>query len=257
MKHRLCASLAAVVLMITASTIALAGTEVVEGIALRLPERTEIYHETHEISALHHRISYSDLNGVLLAKKQLDYTCSDSAPAWEQHDLRSGKVVGGYWAGEDYMLVKDGRETAIRPEGTLVASSGFDRFVRKHRDSLLAGDTIGFEFALPARLSTIDMRIRREENAIAESGIADWFRVEPVQGLFRLFTSGILLGYSESGELLLYRGPSNISDGEGGDLDVEIRYHRHTLDSEAGKPAETAPATALVNSSSTCPRQNT
>lgn len=257
MKHRLCAALAAVVLLLTASRIALASTEIVEGIALRLPERTEVYHETHEISAKEHRISYLSPKGALLAEKQLDYTCSDSAPAWEQHDLRSGKVVGGYWAGEDYMLVRDGREAAIRPEGSLVASSGFDRFVRKHRERLLAGDTVGFEFALPARLSSIGMRIRREENAVTETGVDNWFRVEPEQGLLRLFAGAILLGYSQAGELVIYRGPSNISDDKGGDLEVEIRYRRHSAVPAAGKPVESGRLTLRVNLSSTCPRQNT
>lgn len=256
MRHPFYISVAVVVLLVTGSSIALATTEIIEGVALRLPERTEAYHETHEISPLEHRISYRDPDGALLAEKQLDYTCSDSAPAWEQHDLRSGKMVGGYWAGEDYMLVRDGRETAIRPEGALVASSGFDRFVRKHRDSLRAGDTVGFEFALPARLSSIGMRIQREENAVAETGIDDWFRVEPVQGFFRLFTAGILLGYSKTGELVFYRGPSNISDGKGRGLDVEIRYRRHTADPTAAAVVAER-ATALVNPSSTCPRQHT
>ncbi len=198
----------------------------VEGIARSLPAGEEVYTETHEFSGNGHHISYRDPAGALIAEKRLDYSCSESAPDWEQHDLRSGKREGGHWSGETYVLQRDDRSNSITPDGTLVASSGFDKFVRRNWEKLTSGTQVGFEFALPARLTTIGMRISKTSALPGEQGISEWFRVEPSSPLFRMLAGAIVLGYDEERQLQFYRGPSNIGDAKGGDLDVEIRYRR-------------------------------
>jgi len=224
----------------------------VEGIARALPEGNPIYSETHEFDGNAHRIEYRDTGGVLIAEKQLDYACSDSAPDWQQHDLRSGARVGGRWSDAGYVLQRDDRSSTITPEGTLVASSGFDHFVRQHWEELRTGNTVGFEFAVPARLTTIGMRIQKTRGLPGEREISEWFEAEPSSGLFRLFAGSILLGYDKEGTLQFYRGPSNIGDGKGRGLEVEIRYRR--LDT--GQQREPALAGDRNDPQLQCPRRD-
>ncbi len=205
----------------------------IEGIA-RSAAGQEVYRETHDFDGKAHRILYHDPAGALIAEKQLDYSCSDSAPDWQQHDLRNGMRVGGHWRGSEYVLEHDGRSGSVSPERTLVASSGFDHFVRDHWVELASGETREFDFALPARLSTIGMRVQKTQGIPGESSITEWFSVEPSSGIFRLFAGKILLGYDEARGLQFYRGPSNIGDAEGRDVEVEIRYQR--VQGEAGLP---------------------
>lgn len=204
----------------------LASTMRIEGTARTFPAGQPAYSELHEFSGDTHRVFYKDPAGRLIAEKVLDYGCDESAPDWQQHDLRNGRRVGGRWDGPDYVLLRDDRSSSVRPEGTLVASSGFDRFVRQQWTTLQNGNNVEFEFALPARLSTIGMRIHTTPAPDGEPDVLEWFRVEPSSGLFRLFGGSILLGYDENRDLAFYRGPSNIGDGKGGSLAVEIRYRR-------------------------------
>ena len=41
--------------------------QIIEGVALRLPERTEVYRERHAIGALSHRIEYRAPDGFSVA----------------------------------------------------------------------------------------------------------------------------------------------------------------------------------------------
>jgi hypothetical protein len=201
-------------------------TQIVEGIALRLPGRSELYRERHEIGALSHRIEYRAPDGTLIARNSLDYRCSEGAPAFEQHDLRSGSRIGARWQDGAYLLLRGDESRALQPAATLVASSGFDRFVRANWDTLAAGGSIDLDFALPARLQTLRLRMARIEAPEALSGAVLWLRVVPAQPVLRAFVDPIELAYDRERQLALYRGLSNLADTNGKALAVEIRYRQ-------------------------------
>lgn len=223
--------------------------QIIEGVALRLPERTEVYRERHAIGALSHRIEYRAPDGTLIAQKSLDYRCSQSAPAFEQHDLRSDSRIGARWQGGEYLLLRGDETRALQPAATLVASSGFDRFVRTNWDTLTAGASIDLDFALPARLQTLRLRMARIEAPEALPGAALWLRIVPAQPLLRAFVDPIELAYDGERRLALYRGLSNLADANGKGLVVEIRYRQVPADSPgqerelaANPPLATEPA---------------
>ena len=195
--------------------------EQVEGIARPLAGGPEIYREEHVFSGSSHRIDYLSPDGQRIAEKTLDYSCSDTAPAFEQTDLRDGERSGGAWSAEGYRLERGSESRLLEsPEGELVASSGFDRYVRRHREALAAGETLEFDFALAERLGTLRLRIKRED---AAEGIQA-FRVEAASALLRPFVPAIRLDYDDAGRLMRYRGLSNIDGPDGSPLQVEIRY---------------------------------
>jgi len=198
--------------------------ETIEGVALRLPGRIEVYRERHEIGALSHRIQYHAPDGTLIAENSLDYRCSQGAPAFEQHDLRSGSRIGARWQDGNYLLLRGDETRALEPVATLVASSGFDRFVRANWETLAAGGSIELDFALPARLQTLRLRMARIEAPEELPGSALWLRIVPAQPLLRAFVDPIELAYDGERRLALYRGLSNLDGADGKALSVEIRY---------------------------------
>lgn len=200
--------------------------ERIEGTAVELPARRELYRELHEIGPLAHRIEYRSPDGTLIAQKSLDYACSESAPAFEQRDLRRGTRIGARWEDGEYLLLRDEESRALARSGPLVASSGFDRYVRAHWDALLAGDRVEAEFALPARLQSLRLRIDRIEAPERLPGAGLWLRIVPAQAWLRAFVDPIELAYGADRQLLLYRGLSNLVDAEGKSQLVEIRYRR-------------------------------
>ena len=123
MKHLVHAALVCAAMVASASAQPVA-PEIVEGVALRLPERSEAYRERHEIGALSHRIEYRAPDGTLIAEKTLDYRCSQSAPAFEQHDLRSGSRIGARWQDGTYLLLRDDETRALETGASLVAKLG-------------------------------------------------------------------------------------------------------------------------------------
>ena len=200
--------------------------QAVEGIALALPGRGEAYVERHAIGALDHRIDYRAPDGTPIARLTLDYRCSDNAPAFEQHDLRNGARIGARWQDGAYLLQHGDETRALAPSVSLVASSGFDRFVRGHWDALAAGRSIDLDFALPARLQTLRLRIARVEAPEALPGATLWLRIVAAQPLLRAFVEPIELAYDGDWALLLYRGLSNLPGADGKAQSVEIRYRR-------------------------------
>jgi hypothetical protein len=223
--------------------------QIIEGVALELSGRSEVYRERHAIGALSHHIEYRAPDGTLIAEKSLDYRCSQSAPAFEQHDLRSDSRIGARWQNGEYLLLRGDETRALEPGATLVASSGFDRFVRANWDTLAAGGSIDLDFALPARLQTLRLRIARIEAPEALPGAALWLRIVPAQPLLRAFVDPIELAYDGERRLALYRGLSNLAGADGKGLAVEIRYRhvpadgpRQERELAANPPLATEPA---------------
>ena len=79
-------------------------TEYVVGVARPLAGGPEIYREHHVFEGESHRIHYIDPDGRRIAEKTLDYRCSDTAPAFEQRDLRDGERSAGAWSAGGYRL---------------------------------------------------------------------------------------------------------------------------------------------------------
>ena len=199
-------------------------TTLLEGVARRLPDREVVYLETHRLSALSHRVDYRLPDGRLIAENTLDYRCSQSAPAFEQRDARTGDRIGGRWQEGRYVLSSGGLAREIDATPTLVASSGFDRFVRLHWDTLARGEHVNADFALPSSLETLQLRIKRFAARGEDTAVAHWFRIEAASPMLRLFAAPIVVGYDSARNLAVYRGVSNLADHDGSALTVEIRY---------------------------------
>lgn len=229
-----------------AGSTALLAEERIEGVALRLPARTEAYREHHAIGPHSHTIEYRAPDGSLIADKQLDYRESDSAPAFLQRDLRRGTRIGARWEDGRYLLQRNDEERGVDTSGLLVASSGFDRFVRSRWDTLALGEPVDFDFALPARLQTVGLRIAARPARAGEDAALHWFRIAPTHPLLRAIVDPIELAYDDARRLRVYSGVSNLVDADGGSLDVEIsyRYADEALAAAALPEPDQAPASA-------------
>ena len=213
--------------------------ESIVGVALRLPEQTEAYREHHASDTHWQRIEYRTPEGTLIAEQHLDYACSQNAPAFEQHDLRDGTRFGARWENGVYTLIRNGQARALRQPDSLVASSGFNRFVQSEWGALIGGKRIDFDFALPARLQAFRLRIRRMDKPEGYPQTHAWFRISAAQAWLRPFVAPITLGYDEQKRLRIYRGLSNLEDGDGSALNVEISYRY-----DGNPPATREPALA-------------
>jgi len=174
-----------------------------------------LYSEQHlcHISGDACSVHYFDPTGVLIASKKLDYRNSATSPALTIRDYRNGKKL-----------------TVEPADADVVVDAGFDNFVREQWDVLDVGDPIRFRFQVTGFDSPLDMNIARSE----ETGCAGeelCLQVSIDSWLIGVFVGPIELSYSRSDrKLRRYSGISNIRDGGGELMDVDIFY-------EYGDPA--------------------
>jgi hypothetical protein len=131
------------------------------------------------------------------------------------------------------MTVKDtnttepGKVISTRPSPNLpvVIDAGFDTFVTTNWDSLLAGNNKSFQFPFAARESLVKLRIK-PMSCTYDSEADQCFSLEMNNWFLRMLVDPIELGYdAKLKRLTRYRGLSNIGDGNGNGLVVDIRYN--------------------------------
>lgn len=158
-------------------------------------------------------------DGTPFGRKFVDYRASQIAPEFSFTDSRSGyreglRRVGG--------LAKAWFRDARQPEqqaslgvARLVVDAGFDNFIRSQWTELSAGRTVSLSFAVPARLRSLDFKLRRVGSADIGGQGAQVFRLS-LGGWLGLIAPHIDVAYGQqSRRLLRFEGLSNLRDDAG------------------------------------------
>lgn len=194
-----------------------------------------LYRETHCVSAdgYDHRVIYEDAGGKLIARKLLDYSTGSTTPSFVQHNLYSNESVEvSLQRGAVSMAVIDNdshdriRPAVAQPSAALpvVIDAGFDAFVRQRWDELLPDGSLEFQFPYAHRSSLVELRVQPRSCSYATRS-DQCFRLDLANWFFRMLVNPIELGYdADTRRLVRYRGLSNIGDGNGNGLVVDIRY---------------------------------
>ena len=142
--------------------------------------------------------------------------------------LRSGAVVV---TTRDDSADGTGRSHTLTPSpaSPLVIDAGFDAFVTDHWSSLVDGQQQRFQFPLAAREALVELQIRSAPCTYPTQS-DQCFRLAVDNWVLRLVADSIELGYdAQSRRLTRFRGVSNIGDGSGGGMAVDIHYRYHDL----------------------------
>jgi hypothetical protein len=195
-----------------------------------------LYSETHCLSgdALAREVIYRNVEGQLIAHKILSYSTGPTTPSFVQHNFYSQESIEvELKLDEVTMTVKDenssgpARVISTRTSANLpvVIDAGFDAFVTGNWDSLVAGENKSFQFPFAARESLVKLRIK-PTSCTYDTESDQCFRLEMNNWLLRMLVAPIELGYdAKLKRLTRYRGLSNIGDGKGEGLVVDIRYN--------------------------------
>lgn len=178
-------------------------------------------------------VIYRNEAGRLLARKLLDYSSGPTTPSFVQQNFYSSEVIEvDLKAGSVTMSVLDAvnaapkKSSSTQTDGTLpiVIDAGFDEYIRRNWDSLLAGDKKSFLFPFAERDKLVELRIKKAACSYP-SETHQCFKLELSNWFIRMLVSPIELGYDpELQRLMRYRGLSNIGDGKGNGSVVDIRY---------------------------------
>jgi len=205
------------------------------GSAYDLESDKLLYRETHCVSEddLAREVIYQDAGGKLIAHKKLDYSSGATTPSFVQKNYYSGELIEvALDEGVVSMAVTDsnsGEALKSSEENPgqklpLVIDAGFDVFVRQNWDSLVAGESLSFQFPLSDRASLIELRIQPLGCSYPTQS-DQCFRLDVANWLLRMLVKPIELGYdSNQRQLTRFRGLSNIGDENGNGLVVDIKY---------------------------------
>lgn len=192
-----------------------------------------LYSETHCVSpdALFREVIYRNPEEQLIAHKELNYESGPMTPSFEQHNLDAGDSVAVEMQRDKVVITSTGSNGEVRiasvipgAQSPIVIDAGFDAFVTGNWDSLVAGEGKRFQFPVAAREMLVELSI--ESIPCTYSTDTDQcFRLEPDNWFIRMLAEPIELGYdARLQRLSRFRGVSNISDGSGSGLLVDIHY---------------------------------
>lgn len=205
-----------------------------------------LYGEKHLLRYQDDRIAerivlYTCPDGAAFARKTVAYVDSQ-APDFLLEDASRGMREGVrssattrtvfFRGGRDDME----RSGAVPPAAGLVVDAGFDEFVRKYWDALMAGQTLRMPFLVPSRLNALGLQVRHLRADTIGEVPSELFRLSPA-GVLGWLTPSIEVYYRAADHVLLrFDGLSDLRDAGGENLDVQIDFppaDRMPSDSEA------------------------
>ena len=231
-------------LTIAATVHALDAPPVTVGEALDLNTQEPLYSEIHCQGAgtNERNIIYLNTEQQPLAYKTLTYDSAPTTPSYVQRNLYAGETIAVALQNSTLAMTvtdegdeNDGKtvKKEIGDDLPLVIDAGFDAFVIRHWDTLVSGQDARFQFPFASRESLIDLRIE-SSSCSYDTQTDQCFELQLDNWLLKMLVAPIELGYDASHKRLTrYRGLSNIGNGDGEGLVVDISYRYQDLPPEA------------------------
>ena len=170
---------------------------------------------------------YFDPNKKLIARRTLDFSRSLFAPDFRTEDLRTGSMEGAELKNEKVRLFfrKDKnsplKEKTIDVPQPVVIDGGFNQFIKARWVELEQGETIVFNFTVPAHLDFYRLKATRVSDPTHELII----RIEPDHLLVRWMAEPILVNYNRfTKRIVSYEGKSNIANEYGRNAFIKLIY---------------------------------
>jgi hypothetical protein len=203
-----------------------------EGIARDPSTQTELYREQHWVRSeggqtVERLVLYRCPNGTAFGRKEVDYRQSTVAPAFRFIDQRSGYLEGLQRRGATpTVFFRSGtgatEKSMALPSPQLVVDAGFDEFVHRHWQPLVAGRSVALDFAVPSRLESLGFTAKRVGQATVSGEDAWIFRLR--LGGYVVPSIDVFYG-QKSRRLLRFQGLSNLRGDNGQDpLNARIDF---------------------------------
>ena len=223
------------------------------GIATAQRTGKMLYGENHVLHYQDGRLServvlYTCPDGTPFARKTSTYA-NPLAPDFLLEDMTNG-VREGVRAGDRpgsprsiFFRASQGeleKSAPLPALNELVIDSGFDEFIRRNWDALVASGSLPLQFLVPSRLEAMSFRLQHLRNGIEEGVPTEVFRLK-LQGIAGWIAPSIDVSYSERDHVLVrYEGMSNLRDNGGENFRVDITFRLR--DRKPSDPAAVASA---------------
>lgn len=180
-------------------------------------------------------VVYYDLEGREIGRKSLDFSSNPYVPIYRL-TLSSGYEEGiaevaasGISMYRRWPDESQPRTARAPMSADLAADAGFHNLIVDRFTEILGGRIVTLRFAAAGGLSAHGLRVRRLDDTLFEDRPAVLLRVEAASFLIRLVAPSLDLVYGFDGQLLEYRGLSNVHDPRTGRPypNVRISFSSH------------------------------
>lgn len=180
-------------------------------------------------------VNYARPDGVIFARKTLNYSTEVFQPSFSLEDERDDETISAVFdAGRlvlTHRLRGESQSKTLYETSKLIVDAGLDAFIQQQWVKLTSGKKIEFEAADARHLGTERFVIKEVDasaSTLAYKGAADnwkYFRVDTANKLSSIFTDPIYFAYDPDGRYLMrYQGRANIDSDDAQYWNVRIEY---------------------------------
>lgn len=206
-----------------------------EGTAYDLRTGALLYRELHVVARADdgrgtRTVLYRCPGGEAFARKHVEYGADPTSPVFDLIDRRLGYREGVRRGADGYEVYvqtapdrPERRAPLPRIEG-LVADAGFDDFVKRNWDALMAGQTQRFPFLVPSTLEAIEFKVRKHGEIEVDGEAASVIRLSLGAWYAFLLPHIDVVYLNRSRSLRRFSGISNVRDLDGDNYRVRIEF---------------------------------
>ncbi len=180
-------------------------------------------------------VNYARSEGVIFARKKLNYNTEVFQPGMEFNDERDDEQVSASFDGGRLLLTHkfkgDSQTKTFYETSKLIIDAGIDAFIQQQWAKITAGKKVEFDVADARHLGIEKFVIKEIDSSaspLAYKGAGEkwkYFRVDTANKLASIFVDPIYYAYEPDGKYLMrYQGRSNIDNDSGEAWDVRIEY---------------------------------
>ena len=180
-------------------------------------------------------VNYARSEGVIFARKKLNYNTEVFQPGMEFNDERDDEQVSASFDGGRLLLTHkfkgDSQTKTFYETSKLIIDAGIDAFIQQQWAKITAGNKVEFDVADARHLGIEKFVIKEIDSSaspLAYKGAGEkwkYFRVDTANKLASIFVDPIYYAYEPDGKYLMrYQGRSNIDNDSGEAWDVRIEY---------------------------------
>tara|TARA_R110000868_G_scaffold163335_1_gene395485 strand:- start:11609 stop:12295 length:687 start_codon:yes stop_codon:yes gene_type:complete len=138
-------------------------------------------------------------------------------------DKRTGKIEKTEVVGDKYKVTTtdakgQSKSDELKIESNMLCGQGYHNYIRANLNSFKEKEIREIKFIIPSRRDyfSFDLALLKQDENVKT------FRLAITNWLLKMFADSIEVDYDSKGNLLAYRGLSNIQDSEGNNMDVVI-----------------------------------
>jgi len=180
-------------------------------------------------------VNYAKPDGVIFARKKLNYNTEVFQPGLEFNDERDDELVSAAFDGGRLLLTHkikgDSQTKTFYETSKLIIDAGVDAFIQQQWARITSGKKVEYDVADARHLGIEKFVIKEIDSSaspLAYKGAGEkwkYFRVDTANKLSSIFVEPIYYAYEPDGKYLMrYQGRSNIDNDSGDAWDVRIEY---------------------------------